>query len=213
MQGDELREEILSWVDESDEELLQSIGRRLIEQEPIGFAGNGFVTPISPIEAARGWMNENVSGIVEKFYNISEENEVSLALYLIYMSLLPECEAPREPISLYVARRIIEKRSAQNKMARTEGVTNERSDPVSKESKLDSAKLAPIFEDELNRAAMARALDAVMAKDGLSERQAAAKSGVNKNDVTRARNGSASIEKTSQILTGLGYPPRLLIQR
>ncbi len=79
------------------------------------------------------------------------------------------------------------------------------------ESKLESRSLAPIFEAQLNRQALADALNAVMAHEGLSEQKVADRTSFSKTDVNRARNGKASIDKTSSILVELGYPPSVTI--
>lgn len=91
-----------------------------------------------------------------------------------------------------------------------EGVTRERSHLV-EDSKLESGKLPAIFEAQLDRQALADALNAVMAKEGLSEQKVADRTGFRKNDVNRARNGNATIDKTSEILAALGYPPTVSI--
>jgi len=86
-----------------------------------------------------------------------------------------------------------------------EGVTKERSYPMSEESKLDNAELAPIFEGELDRDAMAEALSAAMKEQGLSVRKTAAAASVGTNDIQRIGKGTATLDKAAEVLSNLGY--------
>lgn len=86
-----------------------------------------------------------------------------------------------------------------------EGVTEGRSDPMSEESKLDKAKLAPIFEGELNREAMAAALNRVMTERGLSVRKAADAAGTSAGIISSIKDQRASLDKAVEVLDQLGF--------
>jgi len=85
-----------------------------------------------------------------------------------------------------------------------EGVTKERSDPVSEDSKLDSTALVPIFEGELSREAVAETLKSVMQQRGLSVRMTAAAAGVGAKEIQRITSGEATIDKGLKVLSELG---------
>ncbi|MEQ6249895.1 hypothetical protein ABMC89_13455 [Sulfitobacter sp. HNIBRBA3233] len=205
-------EEIEVWASEPSSVIFRHIGQRLADIEPLGFLEAGFMDfkePKAEIEIAKYFFEKRLHDFCKSWPSMEVSSESKFAFFIEDMIERLVSPAPTAPMAVLVAREIIDRATIGTKV--DEGVTDERSDPVSEESKLDGAALAPIFEGELNREAMARALDVVLAKEGLSERKAAAKVGVGKNDITRARNGTASIEKTTHILTELGYAPRLTI--
>jgi predicted XRE-type DNA-binding protein len=208
---DDIREEVLSWAEESDEVLLEHLGRKLVDDGPLGFMGGGFSAPASFAQDARSWLNKNTSRFVEEYNDNNGLDDVELAVSLadVLYSLFPAM--PFGPLSLLVARRITNRRSATYEAPEIEGVPKEEADPVSDNSKLDATALSPIFEEQLNREAMVAALKAVLAKERLSEQKAADLIGVKKNEINRARSGAASIEKVAEILTKLGYPPKLTV--
>ena len=85
-----------------------------------------------------------------------------------------------------------------------EGVTEERSHQV-EEDKLESGKLPAIFDGTLDRDAMAHALNAVMTENGLSIRKAADAADVSRTDIERISKGSATLDKSADVLRNLGY--------
>ncbi|WP_298987429.1 hypothetical protein [uncultured Roseibium sp.] len=83
-----------------------------------------------------------------------------------------------------------------------EGLAEGEPDPM---SKLDDSELAPIFEGELDRQAMAAALSAAMKEQGLSVRKTAAAVDTSTNDIQRITKGTATLDKAAEVLSGLGY--------
>ena len=117
-------------------------------------------------------------------------------------------------IDLIVLRELEQKIRQQKTQRRVaEGVTNERSDPMSEESKLDNAELAPIFEGELNRDAMANALEAAMQEQGLSIRKAAETVGIDKKEIQRVGKGTATLDRSADVLSGLGYELHIEVRK
>lgn len=93
-----------------------------------------------------------------------------------------------------------------------EGVTKERLHPVSDKSELDSARLAPIFEGELDRGAMATALKKAMEDQGLSVRKAAGAAGVSFSVISQIKGQMASIDQAAKVLDQLGYEIDLTVR-
>lgn len=108
------------------------------------------------------------------------------------------------PISDIVEEKLLKK--DHNLRRVNEGVTNKRSDPMKKKkSKLDAAALAPIFEGELDRAAMAAALSAAMQEKGLSVREAAEVAGVSDSVISQINGQIVSIDHGAKVLGQLGF--------
>lgn len=94
----------------------------------------------------------------------------------------------------------------------TEGVTEERSGPVSEEDKLENARLAPIFEGQLDRESMAEALKAAMDERGLSVRKAANEAEVSASVISQIKVQEASIDQAAKVLDQLGFEVELTVR-
>jgi predicted XRE-type DNA-binding protein len=201
---DDVPEEILDWAEESDQRLLENLGRSLADDEPLGFSGGGFSDLSSSASNASLWLDKNTQSITEVFDTNKEIDDVKLAgdLASVLYSNFPEL--PLGPLALLVARRIIKRRSSPSEASEIEGVTKERSHRVSEEGKLDKAALVPIFEGELNREALAETLRLVMEQRGLSVRRAAALADVQAKEIQRISSGDATIDKGLKVLSELG---------
>ena len=73
----------------------------------------------------------------------------------------------------------------------------------------DNHKLQSIFEGQLSREALAKALKAAMETKGSSVRNTAALSGNTPAVVQRTKSGKSSIDKATEILDSLGYEVRI----
>ena len=81
------------------------------------------------------------------------------------------------------------------------------------DSKLDKAKLAPIFEGELNRDSMAAALEAVMKEQSLSFRKAATTANISKSNLQKVRSATSTLDTATKVLSNLGYEVHFEVRR
>lgn len=143
---DDINEEVLSWAKESDEVLLEYVGRKLADEGPLGFMGGGFSAPASFAQDAQKWLDDSTSGIVEEYNenNRLSEEELAVSLADMLSSMFPAM--PLGPLSLLIARRITNRRSATYEALGIEGVPEEEAYPVSENNLDKQDHLAQIFK-------------------------------------------------------------------
>lgn len=202
---EDFREEVLSWVEETEGKLLDNLGRKLADSEPIGFLGVDFEDGTSSVAEGRRWVEANVSEFCDTFGETREYDEIELAVYLASMLSSSFPNAPIGPLALIVARRIIDRRPATHGKIKIEGVTRERSDPVSEDNKfVKTGALTRTFEGSLDRAFFAKTLRTVMKDKKLSQRSAAEAGKTTRSIIQNILAEEASIEMAYEVLSNLG---------
>ena len=104
---DDITEEVLSWAEESDQKLLEYLGRKLADDEPMGFMAGGFADSTSLVAGAEKWLDENTRHVIEAYDNNEGLDETALAIKLADTFSTCFASMPLGVLSLIVARRII----------------------------------------------------------------------------------------------------------
>jgi len=166
---DDIAEEVLSWAEEPDETLLDNLARNLADAEPMGFMGASFADSSSSVSNAEKWLEENTLKITEEYDNKEGFDDVKLAVNLadVLSSTFPAM--PLGPLSLLVARRIINRRSALYETPKIEGVPEEEADPVSEEK----SKITPVFSAHATPQVIAERLRAAREAKGWTQQDLA----------------------------------------
>ena len=84
---------------------------------------------------------------------------------------------------------------------------------VDDEQKKFTSSITPVFEGTLGRESMAEALEHVMHEEDLSVRGAADAADAKQSVISRIKDGSASLDKSAEVLRALGYEMEVKIYR
>jgi hypothetical protein len=107
----EVREEILGWAQESEDRLLSYLGQHISDAGPLGFSSIGFSDDATLAATAEKWIKDHCSDLVAAIESADLLDAIDAAqpIYGLVSSLFPEI--PAAPLSLQLARTIVERRS------------------------------------------------------------------------------------------------------
>ena len=206
---DDITEEILSWAEESDQTLLEILGQKLADDEPMGFMGSKLPKSSNPVSNAEDWLSKNADPLIDDYENIDGLSTVELATKIVADVIATSFPTmPLGVLSVIVARRTLNRYNTLYSDSRFSD-NGETAAPKSP-NKLNDDNQTNLIRAEFDAAAECKRVGNLIAKArteaGLTQSQLAKLSGLRQPHIARAEAGyNSKIETLARILNAMGY--------